>query len=67
MTCEESECTALFVGQLRHRTPVSVSRGGCSFRFGRARTDEPEPVHAMRGPNVGSAMSSGQRSALSTA
>jgi hypothetical protein len=47
----------------RHCTPVRLSRGGCSFQFGRASAR----VHTMRGPNVGTATSSAQRSALNTA
>jgi hypothetical protein len=52
----------------RHRTPVWLSRVGCSHQFGRASAPTmPQRVHTMRGPNVGTAMWSGQRSALSTA
>ncbi len=40
----------------RHCTPVSVSRGGCSFQFGRASAPTmPQPVHTIRGPNIGTA------------
>jgi hypothetical protein len=54
--------------RLRHCTLVSVSRGGCSFQFGRASAPMiPQPVHTIRAPKAGTAMSSGQRSALSTA
>jgi hypothetical protein len=49
--------------QLRHCTPVSVSRGGRSFQFGRASAPTiPQLVHTMRGPKVGTATSSGHRS-----
>jgi hypothetical protein len=38
-----------FVSQLRHCTPVSVSRDVCSFRFGRASAMTiPRRVHAIR-------------------
>jgi hypothetical protein len=44
----------------RRFTPVSVSRGGRSFQFGRALAPTiPQRVHSMRGPNVGTATSSG--------
>jgi hypothetical protein len=35
---EHLESSPLVVVQLRHCSPVSVSRGGCSFQFGRAST-----------------------------
>jgi hypothetical protein len=46
----------------------ACTRSGCSFQFGRESvpTDPAAGAH-MRGPNVGIATSSGQRSALSTA
>jgi len=48
--------------------PVRLSRGGCSFQFGRASAPTiPQLVQTMRGPKVDTATSSGQRSALSTA
>jgi hypothetical protein len=41
MAREDSECTALLVGQLRHCTPVRLSCRGCSFQFGRASAPTP--------------------------
>jgi hypothetical protein len=64
----ELERPPLFFGQLRHCTPVRLYPGGCSFQFGRASAPMmPQPVQTMRGPKAGTATSSGQRSALSTA
>jgi hypothetical protein len=49
-------------------TPLRLARAGCSRQFGRASPPIiPHFVHTMRGPNVGTGTSSGQRSALSTA
>ena len=49
----------------RHRTPVRLSRGGCSCQFGRASAPTmPQRVHTMRGPNVGTGTSSDHGSAL---
>jgi hypothetical protein len=60
--------TAGLVTQLRHCTPVGVSRGGCFFQFSLPSAPTiPQRVQIMRGPKVGTATSSGQRSALSTA
>jgi hypothetical protein len=46
----------------------TFSRGGCSFQYGRGSAPTiPQQVQTMRGPKAGTATSSGQRSALSTA
>jgi hypothetical protein len=59
-TCQEQQRAALFVGQLRHCTAVRLSRGGCSLHLGRASAPTiPQLVQTMRGPNVGTATSSG--------
>jgi hypothetical protein len=65
---QELRGATLLFGQLRHCTPVRLSRVGCSVQFGRASAPTiPQRVHTMRGPKAGTATSSGQRSALSTA
>jgi hypothetical protein len=51
---------ALVVVQLRHCTPVRLSRGGCSFQFGRASAPTiPHPAQTIRGPKAGTAVGPG--------
>jgi len=54
--------------EVRHCTPVRLSRAGCSRQLGRASAPMIlHRVHAMRGPNVGTGTSSGHGAAFRTA
>jgi hypothetical protein len=52
LTRQNAERSPLFVIQLRHCTPVRLSRCGYSCQFGRASAPTiPQPVHTIRGPS----------------
>jgi hypothetical protein len=54
LRAQKSEGALLFVRQLHHCAPVSVSRGGSSLQRGLASASTiPQPVHAIRGPKLG--------------